>query len=110
MKAGSSRGDWLAVAAALVTAASLLWLGMLSNPVTPEVADWARRVPPASVPDLAPELTDLRAQALRDDRRYRSFAEDLAMCRFTPQDVAWRDAGYPRTNPWCALPEAHMSR
>lgn len=103
-----SRGEWLSLISALATAVALLWLGMASNPITPDVGMWMQGLPPGPATGLPPELREVWRQARQDDRKYKTFAMDLMMSRTTPQDVSWRDTGYPQTNPWCALPSAHM--
>ena len=80
----------------------LLWAGLVTNPITPEVRDWAAEVPPEQARTLPREQRNLWKAAHLEARAYRTYLVDLQGSLFTPQDVLWKDAGYPQTNPWCA--------
>ncbi len=90
-----------AVAIGIAAFLVVLFAGHQSVPVPSQVRERVATMD-LRADQVPPELHEVVRQARIEARLYEAALTDIKGSAFTPQDVSWRDAGYPETNPWCS--------
>jgi hypothetical protein len=98
-----------AFAAALMAGIYLLaGIGLAGCPVGPRQRALAESVQGAAVQGLPPKGREAVRQVRLEDRFYKSALTDILGSSFTPQDVTWKEGGYPGRNRWCDSVESRV--
>lgn len=99
---------WAFAAAMMAGIYLLAGIGLAGCPVGPAERALAESIEGAEARGLTPDGQERLRQARLEDRFYRSALTDILSSSFTPQDVTWKDAGYPGRNRWCDSVESRV--